>query len=125
MPTTKQKPTTIAAYIAAAPPEGQALVHELYTLLRAVAPNAKEGIKWNAPVFEEGRILFAFSAHRSHANFMPTEASFEPFREELEGYTVGRMALRLPYDHPLPKALVRRIAQHRLKDVRENDARWN
>lgn len=89
-----------------------------------MAPDAQEAIKWNSAVFEEGRILFAFSAHSKHINFVPTPASLEPFRKELEGHTVGRISLQLPYDKPLPKTLIRKIAKHRLKDVRENDARW-
>ncbi len=126
MATTKgtHKPTTIAAYIASAPAQAQPLLKELYALLKGVAPDAQEAIKWSSAVFEEGRILFAFSAHAKHINFIPTPASLEPFRKELEGRTVGRISLQLPYDKPLPKALIRKIAKHRLKDVRENDARW-
>ncbi|MDX9750728.1 MAG: DUF1801 domain-containing protein [Flavobacteriales bacterium] len=123
-PSTSPKPTTIAAYIAAAPAEARPLLNELYALLKSVAPDAKEAIKWGSPVFEEGRILFAFSAHRKHANFVPTPASLAPFKKELAGFTVGRIAMQLPYDKPLPKALIRKIALHRAKDVRENDARW-
>ncbi|HEY0976032.1 MAG TPA: DUF1801 domain-containing protein [Flavobacteriales bacterium] len=126
MPTarTTPKPTTIAAYIAAAPEQSKPLLNGLYALLKSVAPEAQEAIKWNSPVFEEGRILFAFSAHRTHVNFMPTPATLEAFRKELDGFTVGTMALQLPYDKPFPKALIKKLAQHRLKEVRENDARW-
>ncbi len=126
MPTarTTPKPTSIAAYIAAAPAAGKPLLNELYALLKGVAPQAQENIKWNSPVFEQGRILFSFSAHRQHANFIPTPATLEAFPKELEGFTVGKMALQLPYDKPLPKALIKKLAKHRLKDVLENDARW-
>lgn len=124
MPSTTLKPATIAAYIDAAPDEAKPLLNELYTLLKSVAPKATEAIKWGSPVFEEGRILFAFSAHRKHANFIPTPASLAAFKEELAAFTVGRMAMQLPYDKPLPKALLRKIATHRVKDLRENDARW-
>lgn len=123
-PRNKPKPITIAAYIAAAPAEAQPLLNELYALLKSVAPKATEAIKWGSPAFEEGRILFAFSAHRKHANFMPRPASLAAFKEELAAFTVGRMAMQLPYGKPLPKALLRKIATHRAKDVRENDARW-
>lgn len=126
MPTARAtpKPTTIAGYIDGAPEAAKPLLRELYTLLKSLAPKADEAIKWGSPVFEEGRILFAFSAHRDHANFMPTAASFAPFQKELADFTVGKMAMQLPYDRPLPKRLLRKIATHRLKDVRENDARW-
>jgi hypothetical protein len=32
--------------------------------------------------------------------------------------------MQFPYDKPLPKALITKIAKYRLKDVRDNDARW-
>lgn len=93
-------------------------------MLKKLAPDATEAIKWGNPVFEEGRILFAFSAHKSHINFAPTPAALAPFRDELAKYKTGKGTLQIPYDKPIPVELVRRIAKFRVKDVRENDARW-
>lgn len=118
------KATTIDEYIDAAPKDGQKMLHELRALLKEVAPEAKEAIKWGSPVFEEKRILFAFSAFKSHVNFMPTRTTLEHFKKELEGYTTGKDTIQLPYDQPLPKALIRQVAEFRARDVRENDARW-
>ena len=120
----KAKPTTVDECIETAPPEGQARLREMRDILRKAAPGAEEKLKWRTPVFEEKRILFSFSAHKKHLNFMPTAPSLEPFRGELAAYTTGNDTVQFPYDRPLPKALIRRIARHRLKDVRENDARW-
>jgi uncharacterized protein YdhG (YjbR/CyaY superfamily) len=55
---------------------------------------------------------------------MPTRTTLKEFREELEKYKTGRDTIQFPYDKPLPKALIKKIATYRLKDVRENDARW-
>lgn len=121
---THPKPTTIDEYIAAAPVQAQEKLHELRAILREVAPNAKEAIKWGQPVMEEKRILFSFSAYKSHLNFMPTRSTVDVFREELTGYTTGKDTIQLPYDQPLPVELVRKIASHRAWDVRENDSRW-
>ena len=55
---------------------------------------------------------------------MPTRTALEPFKKELEKYVTGKDTLQLPYDKPLPKALIKRIAVYRAKDVREHDARW-
>jgi uncharacterized protein YdhG (YjbR/CyaY superfamily) len=118
------KPANIDEYIAHAPPEAQEKLHQLREILRKVAPKATESIKWGTPVFEENRILFAFKAYKSHINFMPTHASLKPFAKELKGFVTGKDTIQLPYDKPIPKALIRKIALHRAKDVRENDARW-
>ena len=70
MPITR--PTTIPAYIRAAPREGQPHLRRLYEILKSVAPDADETIKWGTPFFVEPRFLFAFSAHKTHLNFAPT-----------------------------------------------------
>jgi uncharacterized protein YdhG (YjbR/CyaY superfamily) len=120
----KKKPGSVDEYIRSAAPESQKKLRELRALLKKVAPRAKEILKWGAPVFEEDRILFAYKAYRTHINFMPTRSALLPFRDELEEFKTGKDTLQLPYDKPLPKALIRKIATYRAKDVRENDARW-
>jgi uncharacterized protein YdhG (YjbR/CyaY superfamily) len=99
-------------------------LRELRAILKKVAPNATEAIKWGSPVFEENRILFSFKAFKSHINFMPTRSALEPFKEELTGFKTGKDTIQLPYDKPLPKALITKIATYRARDVRENDAHW-
>ena len=118
------KPTTVIEYIEAAPQEAQAKLREIRAVLKKVAPNAMETLKWGSPVFEEGRILFSYSAHKSHLNFSPTGPAMEPFKEELAKYNTGKDTIQFPYDKPLPKGLIQKIARFRLKQVRENDARW-
>ena len=118
------KPTTVDEYINAAPPLAQEKLKELRSILKKVAPNAKEILKWGSPVFEENRILFAYAAFKHHINFVPTHTSLDPFKEELKDYITGKDSLQLAFDKPLPKTLITKIAKHRAKDVRENNALW-
>src|SRR5687768_12927393 len=120
----KTKPTTVDEYINAAPEEAKEKLREMRVILKKVAPNATETLKWGSPVFEEKRILFAYTAFKSHLNFMPTHSSMIPFKDELAEYTTGKDTIQFPYNKPLPKALIRKIAAFRARDVRENDARW-
>ena len=124
MSLSKTKPTTIAEYISSAPKEAQKKLREIRAILKKVAPNATETLKWGSPVFEEKRILFAFTAFRSHLNFMPTHPAMKPFKKELAEYITGKDTIQFPYNKPLPKVLIRRIAAFRVKQVREKDARW-
>jgi uncharacterized protein YdhG (YjbR/CyaY superfamily) len=117
----KKRPTTIAEYIAAAPPAGQPHLRELYALLQRVAPKAEETIKWGMPFFVEPRFLFAFSAHKAHLNFVPMGTGLEPFAKELAKHKTTKGALQVPYAKPLPAALIRKIAMRRLRDVRASD----
>ena len=116
----------VAAHIRAASREGQPHLRRLYAILKRVAPEAEEAIKWGTPFFVEPRFLFAFSAHKAHLNFAPTAAGLAPFRKELEKHKTTKGILQIPYDMPLPEDLVRRIAEFRLRDVgaRTDDAFW-
>ena len=120
----KLKPTTVDEYINAAAKEAHEKLQEIRAILKKVAPNATETLKWGNPVFEENRILFAYAAFKSHMNFMPTPSALEPFKKELSDYKTGKGTIQFPYDKPLPKTLIKKIAAYRAKDVRENDARW-
>jgi uncharacterized protein YdhG (YjbR/CyaY superfamily) len=120
----KTKATTVDEYFETAPQEAQKKLREIRAILKKVAPDATEALKWGTPVFEENRILFAYAAFKSHLNFMPTPDALKPFKKELADYKTGKGSIQFPYDKPLPKALIEKIAAFRVRDVRENDARW-
>jgi len=121
-----KRPTTIGEYIRAAPREGQPHLLRLYAILKSVAPKADEIIKWGNPFFVEPRFLFAFSAHKAHFSFAPMESGLAPFRKELEKHRTTKGTLAIPYNKPLPEALIRKIARYRVRAVRErkDDAFW-
>ena len=121
-----KRPTTIAAYIRAAPPEGQAHLRRLHAILKSVAPDAREVIKWGTPFFVEPRFLFAFSATKAHLNFAPMASGLEPFRKDLKNHKSTKNFLQIPYDAPLPEKLIRKIAERCVREVRkrEDDAFW-
>ena len=120
----KIKPATVDEYITLAPKQAQEKLIEIRSVLKKLTPDAQEAMKWGSPVFEEKRILFAYTAFKSHLNFMPTRSTLIHFEKELADYIKGKDTIQFPYDKPLPKLLIRKIAAHRIKDVRENDARW-
>ena len=121
-----KRPTTIEEYIRAAPPEGRAHLRRIHELLEKVAPKAQQAIKWGMPFFIEPRFLFSFSAHKAHLNFEPCEGALLRFAKELEGQRTTTDMLQLPYDEPLPEALIRKIAKDRLREVRarKDDSFW-
>ncbi len=120
----KIKPANVEEYIYAAPLFAQEKLREIRSILRKVAPNATEMIKWGNPVLFEKRILFSYAAFKKHINFMATGPAMKPFEEELSEFTTGKDTIQLPYDKPLPSALIQKIAEYRVNDVKENDAKW-
>ena len=53
-------------------------------------------------------------------------AGLEPFRKELKRHKTTKNYLQVPYNDLLPEDLIRRIAKHQLRAVRErqDDAFW-
>ena len=123
---TSKTPATIAAYIKAAPRAGQPHLRRIYAILKRVAPEAEETIKWGVPFFVEPRFLFSFSAHKAHLNFAPTATALKRFRQELKAHKTTKNFLQVPYHQPLPEALVRRIAESCVQELRErkDDGFW-
>jgi uncharacterized protein YdhG (YjbR/CyaY superfamily) len=121
-----KRPTTIAAYIDAAPAAGQPHLRQLYAILKAAAPEAEEALKWGTPFFVEPRFVFAFSAHKAHLSLAPVRAVWDRFRADVDPSRTTDNMLKVHYDEPLPEALIRKIAKACVKAVaeRESDGFW-
>lgn len=120
----KSKPANVSEYIAGVPKERQKKLREMRAILKKAAPRAKEEIKWGYPVFSLNRILFSYSAHQKSVNFMPTRRTLQYFTKELAKFKTGKDTVMFPYDKPLPKALITKIAKFRIKELKEKDVRW-
>jgi len=118
------KPKSVAEYIGGFPKERQKKLREMRAVLKRVVPGAKEELKWGVPVFSLHRILFAYAGFKHSLNFMPTPSAMKPFKKELAAWGTGKGSIQFPYDKPLPKGLIRRIALFRLKELKEKDIRW-
>jgi uncharacterized protein YdhG (YjbR/CyaY superfamily) len=119
-----KKPKTPDEYIASAPKESRAKLREMRGILKKAAPKATEEIRWRLPAFVDGRILFMYAAFKSHLGLYPTPSAMKPFAKDLEKFTTGKGSIQFPYDKPLPKSLITRIAKQRVKDLKEKDVRW-
>ena len=124
MPTAK--PKSISDYIQNAPPAGLPHLTRIYEILREIAPEAEEIIKWNTPFFIEPRFLFSFSACKGHLNFAPGEDALVHFQDELAAMRTTRNYLQVNYTSPLPEEIIRKIAEHRVAVVktRSDDSFW-
>ncbi len=120
----KHKPLSVENYIEQLPENARLKINELRSILKSVAPEAKEVIKWGKPVFESSSILFAYAAFESHLSFIPTGPALKPFEKELTGFITKQDSVQFPYDRPLPVNLIRRIAEYRKEDAEARGAKW-
>lgn len=119
-----KKPTTVSEYINQATPEVRKKLKEMRGILKDVTPSAEESIKWSVPAFSYERILYTYAGFKNHVGFYPTPAAMKAFSKELEKYETGKGSIKFPLDKPLPKTLIQKIAKFRIKDLKENDAKW-
>src|SRR5699024_5658924 len=106
------------------PLETQEVLNALLTYLFEVVPEAEKGLKWGVPAFTYRRVLFTVAAFKNHINFYPTPATIKSFNKELKNFSTTKSAIQLPLNQPLPFMLIREIAEHRFRDIVENDAKW-
>jgi uncharacterized protein YdhG (YjbR/CyaY superfamily) len=118
----KKRPATVEEYIEAAPPEARSHLRQMHRILKSVAPEGTETIKWGVPVFWERGVLFGFAGYKAHISFGPGAPAIEHFSRELAEYKTGKGTMQIPYDQPIPEDLIRRIAEYCITAVRENDA---
>jgi uncharacterized protein YdhG (YjbR/CyaY superfamily)/uncharacterized glyoxalase superfamily protein PhnB len=107
----------VDAYIAGFPPDVQSILNEIRSMIREVAPEAEETIKYAIPTYVLKGNLVHFAAFKEHIGFYPVPTAIEAFHEELAPYKSGKGSVRFPLDEPIPYDLIRRIVAFR---VREN-----
>ena len=113
----RKAPASIAAYIAAFPPEIRTILEKIRATIRKAAPDAVETISYQIPTFTLGGNLVHFAAFKNHIGFYPPLRSDEKLREEASVYANEKGNLRFPLDERIPYALIGRIVKAR---VREN-----
>jgi uncharacterized protein YdhG (YjbR/CyaY superfamily) len=111
-------PKSIGEYIAAAPPEVQAILTQIRKTVRAAAPEAEELISYRMPAFRLQRILVYFAAFKAHIGFFPPVSGEASLEKALSPYAGPKGNLKFPLDQPIPYDLIRRIVLLRVKQDR-------
>lgn len=120
MRTNQPAPTTIDDYIAAFPPDVQAILEQIRMTIRAAAPDAEETISYHMPTFTlNGQSLVYVAAYNKHIGLYPAPIGIEEFQEELSVYGAGKGTMKFPLDQPIPFDLIRKMVTFRAKENRE------
>jgi uncharacterized protein YdhG (YjbR/CyaY superfamily) len=101
---------------------GEALdrMRTIRKIIKEVVPDAEETISYQIPCFKYKGYLIYYCAFPNHISLSNpySDAFWEHFRADLEGYKTSKSAIRIPATKPLPEKLVQRIVTFRKK---END----
>ena len=109
----------VDAYIAAVPEPNQTALVRLREIIRSAVPEeAVEVISYGIPAFALSKPFFGYAAFKNHLSVLPFSGSlFNSFTEELKPYTRTKSSLHLPFDQPLPDALIRKLVRSRVAAI--------
>lgn len=113
----------IDQFISNYPPEIQTILQKIRALIQKSAPGAEEAMSYGIPTFKlNGKNLVHFSAFKEHIGFYPTPSGIEKFKKELSAYEGAKGSVKFPLDKPIPYALIMKIVQFRVKEVKGQTA---
>jgi uncharacterized protein YdhG (YjbR/CyaY superfamily) len=109
----------IDAYLAHVEEPKRGTLQQLRETIRAIVPEAEEGISYGCPAFRvHGKVIAGFAAFTNHLSYLPHSGSvLGQLRADLAGYGGTKSALHFPIDRPLPRALVRKLIQAKLEEL--------
>ena len=114
--TNPSAPVTIDDYIAAFPPEVQAILEKIRLTIRKAAPQAEETISYKMPAFALDGALIYFAAFKKHIGVYPPVRGDDKLNKELARYRGEKGNLKLPLDEPIPYELITKVVKCRVKE---------
>ena len=106
-------------YLAKVAEPGRTTLQKLRDTIVSIIPDAEQGISYQVPAFRlHGKVVAGFAAFKNHLGYLPFSGSvFPALRDELTGYVTTSGSLHFPLDKPLPKRLVKKLIDVRIKQV--------
>jgi uncharacterized protein YdhG (YjbR/CyaY superfamily) len=108
-------PPSVDAYIAALPPEVQAILRKVRATVMAAAPDAHEIISYRMPALRQHGVLVYYAAFKNHIGFYPPIKGDARLEQASARYAGEKGNLRFPLDEPIPYALIARLTQLRAR----------
>jgi len=106
----------IDSYIAAYPEDIQKILQQIRSLIRKIAPDAVEAIKYAIPTFVLKGNLVHFAAFKNHIGFYPAPTGIAAFEKDLSVYKQGKGSVQFPIDQPMPLLLIEKIVKFRITE---------
>jgi uncharacterized protein YdhG (YjbR/CyaY superfamily) len=110
----KETSSSIDTYMAAFPPETQAILQKIRTIIHEEAPGVEETIAYGIPTFRLKGNLVHFAGYKKHIGFYPTPSGIEAFQREINVYKHAKGSVQFPLDQPMPYDLIRRMVRFRV-----------
>jgi uncharacterized protein YdhG (YjbR/CyaY superfamily) len=114
---------TVSDYLAAQSPAARKILSQLRAIIKKNAPKVVEGISYGMPVYRLEGILVYMGAFKNHCSLFAMPSAVLKFQKELKNYTTSKGTIQFTLQDSLPKELVARIIQYRVKENQAKAAR--
>lgn len=112
-------PVNTDDYIASQPAEKQELLRKVRETIIKAAPGAVESVSYAMPAYKfNGKPLVYFALNKNHLGFYATPSANIAFNEALKEYRSSKGAIQFPLNKPIPFALIRKMVQFKLKEIK-------
>ena len=114
----------IDAYLAKLEEPKRTTLRELRQTIHEVLPDAEQCISYGVPGFRlHGKVVAGFAAFTNHLSYLPHSGSvLSVLADDLVGYVSTPGSLHFPVDQPMPRSLVEKLIEVRLREVRQRGA---
>lgn len=113
--------TPIDEYLEKIDPEKRKELERIREIAKSVVPDAEEVISYGMPTLKyKGKSFLGFDAHKEHIGIYPYGGEeIEVFKDTLikHNYGFSTGAIRVPYDNPIPEALLIKIIDYKIKRI--------
>jgi uncharacterized protein YdhG (YjbR/CyaY superfamily) len=107
-------------YLAGLDEAKRTALQQLRQTILSIVPDAEECISYGLPAYRwQGKVIAGFAAFKTHLSYLPHSGSVVgKLSDDLAGYRSTKGSLHFPIDRPLPKAIVKKLIDVRLNEVR-------
>lgn len=113
--------TPIDEYLKKVDPEKRKELERIRKMAKKIVPDAEEVISYGMPTLKyKGKSFLGFDAHINHIGIYPYGGEeIEAFKDILveNNYGFSSGAIRVPYDHPIPEDLLKKIIDYKIKRI--------
>jgi uncharacterized protein YdhG (YjbR/CyaY superfamily) len=112
-------PMSFRGYLAEQPREARAALLKLIETVRALVPDAEEGISYGMPVlYLRGSAIAGFAVRKGFCSYYPMSGSVvAACKADLAGFVTSKGAIQFTLEKQIPASVVKKLVKTRLKEL--------